>query len=99
MSSEMEGESTTLATSDTMINSAITHELEALLDDRRLMLSNSEWFISNGGPYKLEIQTKLSLRKKEIRSSLKNEWLKLNNSKTSQQFDLWLGTIISNIIS
>jgi hypothetical protein len=82
-----------------VVNSIITHELNALLDDKRLMASNSESFIAGNAHYKPEVQAKLSLRKKEIRKSLRNEWLNANNTKTSEEFDTWLSTIIRNVIN
>ena len=84
--------------SDVVTNSIINHELEALLDDRRLMLSNSEALITGCGIYNSEVQSKLSLRKKEIRLSLKKEWLQVNTAKTPCEFDAWLGAIIRNTI-
>lgn len=72
-------------------NSAIEHELQALLDDTRLMYANSHY-----GHTPEDVQIALSKRKKEIRASLKHEWLVANPEKSSRDFDVWLNTESNN---
>ncbi len=66
-------------------NATIEHELLALLDDTRLLVANLHY-----GTTPAPIQRGISARKKEIRASLKAEWLSVNTSLTSRDFDLWL---------
>ncbi len=72
-------------------NAVIEHELHALLDDTRLLVANLHY-----GTTSAVVQCGISARKKEIRASLKAEWLSANPSLTSRDFDGWLNAEATN---
>ena len=69
---------------------SIDEELASLIDDRRLIISNSESLIIGIGFYDPYKQDRISRRKKDTRQSLKRLWLLTNPTLTSDNFDHWL---------
>lgn len=73
------------------LNRDIEHELNALLDDTRLLVANLHY-----GTTPEPVQIGISARKKEIRASLKAYWLEANPALTSRDFDKWLNNESNN---
>lgn len=64
----------------------IEHELNAYIDDKRMLIDASDKPIS--------VQNGISTRKKEIFSSLKKAWFEANKSLGEEDFKNWIAPIL-----